>query len=48
MAGFCQVMLWFGRELRYSAVLIGYLNSRIKFCYCTPMIWFFAPEERSY
>jgi hypothetical protein len=26
--------------------LMRYLNSRIQSCYCAPMIWVFAPENR--
>jgi hypothetical protein len=36
----------FSREVRYSAALMRYLNSRIQSCYCAPMIWVFAPKNR--
>jgi len=36
----------FSREVRYSAALMRYLNSRIQSCYCAPIIWVFAPKNR--
>jgi hypothetical protein len=36
----------FSREVRYSAALMRYLNSRIQSCYFAPIIWVFAPKNR--
>jgi hypothetical protein len=36
----------FSREVRCSAALRRYLNSRIQSCYCAPIIWVFAPKNR--
>jgi hypothetical protein len=36
----------FTREVRYSAALMRYLNSRIQSCYCAPIIWVFSPKNR--
>jgi len=36
----------FSREVRYSAALMHYLNSRIQSCYCAPIIWVFSPKNR--
>jgi hypothetical protein len=36
-------MMLISREVRYSATLMRYLNSRIQSCYCAPMICYSVP-----
>ena len=42
---FCQMTLVWPR-VRYSAVLMGYLNSRTQSCYCAPAICVLRPSKR--
>jgi hypothetical protein len=47
--GSCSVLpndVGFSREVRCSAALMRYLNSRIESCYIAPIIWVFAPKYR--